>query len=294
MGVILIHGGAFVAPLYFSWHGFWLCVLLVVITGQFGIGLGFHRLLAHKSFETTRTVLRLLSFFGTLALQAGPISWVTIHRKHHRHADSDKDPHSPTRSFAWAYIQWALTADPNFKQDVKRHWAEDVFEDPVILFFEERQDEICLVSFACLFGLGVLLGGVSLGWSIFLWAGCARIVYLWHTVFVINSIGHLWGYRNYETMDNSQNSFFVSLFALGDGWQNNHHAFPRSANFRHRPFEVDPLYWVIWLFKGVGLFRNVVTHSPPQEGRLLSSFIDEPQASQEENLGKPMSMDRTQ
>jgi fatty-acid desaturase len=270
IGVILVHGGAIAAPLYFSWHGFWLCVFLVFITGQFGIGLGFHRLLAHKSFETTKMVRRLLVLLGTLALQAGPISWVTVHRIHHRHADSDKDPHSPTMSFVWAYFEWALFSDPNFNQGLKMHWAKDVIGDPVIRFLEERQDEICLLSFALLFALGVVFGDVRLGWSIFLWAGCVRIVYLWHTVFIINSIGHLWGYRNYKTNDNSQNSLFVSLLAFGDGWQNNHHAFPRSANFSHRHFEIDPLYWVIRMFKAVGLFRNVVTHSVPSEN---SSFV---------------------
>lgn len=262
IGVILIHGGAFMAPWYFSWHGFWLFILLLLLTGQFGIGLGFHRLLAHKSFEANRMVGRLLVLLGTLAFQAGPISWVTVHRIHHRHADTEKDPHSPTRSFTWAYIEWALFSDPNFNHDLKIHWAKDVIADPFIRFCEERQDEICLLSLALLFGLGTVIGDVRLGWSIFLWAGCVRIVYLWHTVFLINSIGHLWGYRNFETQDNSHNSFFVSLLALGDGLQNNHHAFPRSAKFSHRPFEFDPLYWVIRVCKAVGLFRDVVTHSP--------------------------------
>jgi len=261
IGVMVVHGGAIAAPWYFSWEGFWLFVLLVIITGQFGIGLGFHRLMAHKSFETTTFIRRLLALCGTLALQAGPISWVTVHRMHHRHADGQKDPHSPATSFVWAYIGWALFSDPSFNQSLKMHWAKDVMGDPVIGFLEKRQDKICLFSFALLFGLGVMLGDVNLGWSIVLWAGCVRIVYLWHTVFVINSIGHLWGYRNYETHDNSYNSLGISLFALGDGLQNNHHAFPRSANFSHRPFELDPLYWIIGIFKSVGLFKNVITHS---------------------------------
>ena len=282
IGVILIHGGAIAAPLYFSWPGFWLCVLLVLITGQFGIGLGFHRLLAHKSFETTTMVRRLLALLGTLTLQAGPISWVTVHRIHHRHADSDKDPHSPTKSFVWAYFKWALVSDPNFDQSLKMHWANDVIGDPVIRFLEERQDEICLLSFAALFGLGIVFGDVRLGWSILLWAGCVRIVYLWHTVFIINSIGHLWGYRNYETNDNSQNSLFVSLIAFGDGWQNNHHAFPRSANFSHRPFEIDPLYWVIRMFKAFGLFKNVLPRSAAQEDQPFSSIVAGRKSSQVE------------
>ena len=272
IGVILLHAGAIAAPLYFSWQGFWLCILLILLSGQIGIGLGFHRLLAHKSFETTITVKRLLALFGTLALQAGPISWVTVHRLHHRHADSDSDPHSPTVSFGWAYFEWTLFSDPHFTQRLKLHWAHDVLDDPVIRFLEERQDIICLLSFSLLFGLGFMLGDLRLGWSIVLWAGCVRIVYLWHTVFFINSVGHLWGYRNYDTNDHSHNSLFVSLLAFGDGWQNNHHAFPRSANFSHRYFEFDPLYWVIRIFAGIGLFRNVAIHSPTSKGRLSHPY----------------------
>ncbi len=272
IGVVFFHVGAIAAPFYFSWQGFWLFVLLVLITGQFGIGLGFHRLLAHKSFETTTFIRRLLVLCGTLALQAGPISWVTVHRMHHRHPDSAMDPHSPTTSFGWAYIGWVLFSDPNFNQGLKMHWSKDVMGDPFIRFLEKRQDEICLFSFVLLFGLGVMVGNVKLGWSIVLWAGCVRIVYLWHTVFLINSIGHLWGYRNYETHDNSQNSLFISLLALGDGLQNNHHAFPRSANFSHRPFEIDPLYWVIGIFKAVGLFKNVFAHSSDSNQQVMSSL----------------------
>ncbi|MCZ6801010.1 MAG: acyl-CoA desaturase, partial [Nitrospirae bacterium] len=220
----------------------------------------------------TTFIRRLLVLCGTLTLQSGPISWVTVHRMHHRHADSAMDPHSPTASVGWAYIGWVLFSDPNFNQGLKMHWSKDVMGDPFIRFLEKRQDEICLFSFFLLFGLGVMVGNVKLGWSIVLWAGCVRIVYLWHTVFLINSIGHLWGYRNYETHDNSQNSLFISLSALGDGLQNNHHAFPRSANFSHRPFEIDPLYWVIGVFKAAGIFKNVITHSSDSNQQVMSSL----------------------
>ena len=261
-GVILIHLGAMAAPIFFSWPGFWLCVLFVVVTGQLGISLGFHRLLAHRSFSASTGVKRFLAVLGTLALQAGPISWVAIHRLHHVFADRTRDPHSPLRSFRWAYFEWVLFSDPILEETNIGKWARDLTCDPVLLFLEQRRNSICLLSFAIFFGMGYVFDGLNLGISFLLWAGCVRIVYLWHVVFLINSVGHLWGYRNYEIQDNSQNSFLISFFAPGDGWQNNHHAFPQCANHGHRSGEFDPVFGVIKLLKALGLATTVIDYIP--------------------------------
>ena len=264
-GVILIHLGAMAAPIFFSWPGFWLCVLFVVVTGQLGISLGFHRLLAHRSFSASTGVKRFLAVLGTFALQAGPISWVAIHRLHHVFADRTGDPHSPLRSFRWAYIEWALFSNPIMEENNIRKWARDLTNDPILLFLEKQKNAICLQTFAIFFGMGYMIEGVNLGVSLVLWAGCVRIVYLWHVVFLINSVGHLWGYRNYAIQDNSQNSFLISCLAPGDGWQNNHHAFPQCANHGHRPGEFDPVFGIIKLLKALRLATKVIVRiTPPQ------------------------------
>ena len=101
------------------------------------------------------------------------------------------------------------------------------------------------------------LGSNWAGWSMILWGLGVRMVYVLHVTWFVNSATHLWGYRNYETTDNSRNLWWVGLLAFGEGWHNNHHAYQRVARQGHRWWEIDVTYWAIWLMEKVGLAWDV-------------------------------------
>ena len=124
-----------------------------------------------------------------------------------------------------------------------------------------------LIYFA-VFAVGLLAGralwgswpaGVQFGLSLLLYGVVYRTLFSWHVTWGVNSLGHLWGYRNYQTDDNSRNNWFVALVSNGEGWHNNHHADQRSAAHGHRWWEFDVTYLTIRMLHLFGLARDVVT-----------------------------------
>ena len=262
LGVCAVHLAALAAPFFFSWAGLTAFVILSMATRALGISLGFHRYLAHGSFKTTRTIRYTLAFLGTLAAQAGPVNWVAMHRLHHARTDRPDDPHSPRDSVLWAHLGWTFFDRPGQDHATLLNYARDIVSDPVLAFMERHMTWICVAVMAALFGLGTAMGGWRLGVSCFLWGGVLRTAYVWHATFIVNSALHRFGYRNHPTRDSSTNSALVNLLIHGDGWHNNHHAFPRAAGFGHRPSEVDPLFFMLRILEKVGLTWDVVP--PPR------------------------------
>lgn len=260
--VVLIHVVAATAPFYATWPGVMAFAILYLVTGQLGINLGFHRLLAHRSFRTSRTVERGLALFGTLALQIGPISWVGNHRYHHIEADRPLDPHTPLAGVAWAHFFWTFYGHPVlFDLERRTRYARDLARDPFHLALERHFLAINLLVFAALAAGGWAAGGPRLAASMLVWGGCLRVVATWHATFIVNSVNHLWGYRNYDTVDNSRNNLWISLLVCGEGWHNNHHAEPRSAAHGHLTFEFDSAYAMIRLMEALGLAWGVIRPS---------------------------------
>ncbi len=260
-GLLIMHAGAIAAPFYFSWEGFWCFLILVPVTGHLGISLGFHRLLSHRSFETPRPIKYALAVLGTLTLQAGPVTWVALHRLHHQKSDQPDDPHTPFYSLLWPHITWTLFPTTSAERDRIDRRAKDIARDPMLAFLNDHNWLICLSFLAGLFVIGTLTQGIATGFSCVLWGGCLRTICVWHMTFMVNSWAHFRGYRNYATRDDSHNSVLVSLFMTGDGWHNNHHAYPKAAGLGHRPCELDPLYWVVLCMARLGLASKVI--APP-------------------------------
>jgi fatty-acid desaturase len=255
--LIAIHAGALAAPFYLSWQGVICCIVLVIMTGHLGVGLGFHRLLTHRSFGTSNAFKYLLALFGTLALQTGPVSWVADHRLHHKKTDQDDDPHTPRYSLLWAHLGWTVFVFPE-RPEVKHRMARDISRDVVLMFLDNYTWVIGGLCFLLLFMVGYCLDGVDLGLSLLLWGGCLRTVYVWHSTFIVNSICHMQGYRNYPTSDGSRNSWLGAILAQGEAWHNNHHAFPRSAGHGHRVLELDPLYLLLRVLEKIRIVRKVI------------------------------------
>jgi fatty-acid desaturase len=257
--LLVIHLLVLAAPLTFTWAGFALFAVMVVATGMLGITLGYHRLLTHQSFATSRWLQIFFATLGTLALQGGPISWVATHRLHHKTADTNEDPHSPIQGFGWAHLIWNLYSNPKLGTNEElHHLAPDLSRDPAFRYLE-RNFVLLNSGFALLvFTIGCLLQGWKLGLSLLIWGCAVRTVYVWHITWLVNSATHVWGYRTYDTNDNSRNNWWVALLTFGEGWHNNHHANPQSARMGLAWFELDITYWTIKLLSKIGLATHVI------------------------------------
>lgn len=276
--ISLIHAAALMAPFTFSWTGFITCLVLVWVTGGLGITLCYHRLLTHRSYRTYKPVEYVLTAFGCLALQGGPITWVATHRLHHKESDEEADPHTPSYNFLWAHVLWNFFWDPQLDcYDKIKRFAKDLDRDRVIRFYEKHFFTIYVLLAATLYGVGHLIGGWKLGLSLVVWGCAVRTVLVWHFTWLVNSATHMWGYTNYKTSDNSRNTWWVALLTFGEGWHNNHHADQRSAAHGHRWWEFDMTYWTIKVMQGVGLAKDVVKPGRLSQIRtkLLTHGLDE-------------------
>jgi fatty-acid desaturase len=259
LAVVAVHAVAIAAPWTVSRSAVACWAIALAATGQCGINLGFHRLLAHRSFRTPRWFERLLALLGTLAMQTGPVSWVGMHRRHHAEADTPLDPHTPRAGLPWSHFLWAFfertgVTDPS----ARRALARDLVRDPFLQFLERHFVVLNATVLALLFGAGVFVGGLAGGVSLLVWGGCLRVVCIWHMTFIVNSVNHTWGYRNYDTDDDSRNNAWVSLLVFGEGWHNNHHADPRSAAHGRRWFELDLGFGMIRIMEVLGMAYDVI------------------------------------
>ncbi len=252
-----MQAGVVLAPFAFSWSGVAVCGILYLLAG-FGVTIGYHRLLTHRSFRTPRAVEYTLAVMGSLANQGGPLRWVAVHRIHHRHSDAAGDPHSPRDGVWWAHLLWWMPYVPALDEPAcYRRYVPDLAQDPVHRFLERFHILLPLALAGALFGLGAAWGGWTLALSWLVWGIFVRTTLLYHATWLVNSATHLWGYRSHPTRDDSTNLWWVALISLGEGWHNNHHAFPRSARHGLRWWELDPSYGVIRLLGLVGLARHI-------------------------------------
>ena len=254
--LVVIHVAALVAllPRFWSWQGLTALVLLYWITG-IGVTLGLHRLAAHRSFQAPLLVERTLMLMGTLALQNSPIEWVGLHRHHHQFSDLPNDHHDSGRGFWWAHVGWMLHDCPA-RSHLDRYTA-DLRRDPFNGWLERWSIGLQLLLAAGLFGYGSWAGVHGGGLGLVLWGIALRLVLVYNVTWLVNSATHAFGYRNFNSDDLSRNCWWVALLALGEGWHNNHHAFPSSARHGLRWFEFDITWQHIRLLRTLGLARRV-------------------------------------
>jgi len=230
----------------------------------FGVTIGFHRLLTHRSFDTPRPVRLLLSVLGSAAAQGMLIRWCATHRRHHQQSDRDGDPHSPhlhgegawdmLRGMWHAHVGWCFDADrPGLARSVP-----DLLADRALLLIDK--------FYFLWVALGILLPAIALGlydhsWHGFIsgmiWGGFVRIFFMQHVTWSVNSVCHVWGTQPFRSSDHSTNNYPIALLSLGEGWHNNHHAFPTSARHGLRWWEFDASYVLIAFMKSCGLAWDV-------------------------------------
>lgn len=249
----VVHGLALLTPWFFSWKALGVTLFLHWLFGSIGICLGYHRLLSHRSLAVPQWFEYVLGTIGALALQGGPIFWVAGHRLHHAHTeDEEKDPYSAKRGFWWSHMMWMFYKRPQFFDfEQYKRYAPDLARDRVYCWLD-RYHLVLQIP------LGILLYVLG-GWSFVICGMFLRAVLLWHSTWFINSVTHVWGYRTFDDIeDNSRNLWWAAIFTYGEGWHNNHHAFPNVAPAGWRWWEYDPTWWAIQVLRVVGLVQKVV------------------------------------
>lgn len=259
-----------------------LAVTLYVFTG-FGVTIGFHRLLTHRSFSTHSWLRGLFTVAGSMAIEGKPTSWVADHRRHHTHADQPGDPHSPHVGFEnqgilgilkglWhAHIGW-LISEGAAKEE---RFVPDLLKDKTVMSVSSRFFSLYLpLSLVLPAVAGFFLTGLSWKGAVtgFIWGGLVRIFVTHHITWSVNSICHMIGRRPFETDDKSTNNWLLALPTFGEAWHHNHHAFPTSAFHGLRSWQraLDPSGWVIWWMEKLGLAWDVKRVSEEQMAKKLA------------------------
>lgn len=230
-----------------TWGAVGVAIGLHWLTGCLGITLGWHRLIAHRSFQVPKWLEYFFVFCGSLACQHGPIDWVGLHRHHHRYSDQEVDHHNSGRGFWWSHMGWIFHDVPSQKE-VDR-FTRDIGNDPVYKFFNRYFFPLQIVLAAVLYLIG--------GWPFVVWGVFIRLVVVYHCTWLVNSATHKFGYRTYTTDDASTNCWWVAVLTYGEGWHNNHHAFQHSARHGLRWWEIDLTWMHIRLLKALGLANRV-------------------------------------
>ena len=256
--VVIFHALAIWALFQFSWINLLVFGVTWWIAGGLGIGVGFHRLMTHRGFKAPLWLERTLAVTGMLALQGSPIAWVTTHRMHHAHTETDKDPHSPRSGTFWSHMGWIFlgTSQWHSKATIKKY-APDLLKDPFIV-------RLSKVYWLITVAAGIVFLAVG-GWSMVLWAIFLRTVFNWHTTWLVNSATHIWGTRRFETRDDSTNNGLIAMLTFGEGWHNNHHAHPSSAKHGLAWYEFDWNWITIKLFEKLGWADGIRTVSLEKE-----------------------------
>jgi stearoyl-CoA desaturase (delta-9 desaturase) len=245
---------------------------IMYLIGALGVSTGYHRLLAHRAFKTSRPVKVFFATAGAIAGQGPPLIWVAHHRRHHRLADKVGDPHSPfigpddgtpfsgfaagLRGLWHAHMGWLfnehMTSDPI-------RYCPDLARDKDIQFLSRNFIGCVALGIILPGAIDFALTGTLLGFLLgCLWGGLVRFFIGNHVTYAINSVGHYFGRRRFQTADESRNVWWLSILSFGESWHNNHHAFPRSFTHGMLWWEVDLSALFIGMMERTGLAWDVV------------------------------------
>ena len=273
---------AIITAWQFGWMS-WLNLTMLIggwYLGGLGITIGFHRMLTHRSFETTGPIRFFWVGLGTLALEGSPLDWCMVHRKHHRFSDHHGDPHSPSlhgegwlnkiKGFWNSHIGWMFVK--NWDRSERTRYIPDLVNDPLLVAIDKNYKWWAVATFV----LPLIIGGLAT-WTIqgailgFIWGGLARVCLTHHMTWSINSICHIIGRQDYKSSDDSRNNLFFGYLSHGEGWHNNHHAFPNSAKHGLKWWQFDLSWTIIRGLELCGLAWNVKL---PSKKQLAAKALD--------------------
>jgi fatty-acid desaturase len=277
------HLGALAALFDFRWSDLVVFPVLWILAQNVGLAMGYHRLLTHRGYSTSKWLEYCIATCGTLALQGGPIYWVAVHRMHHRHTDKEGDPHSPRDGKWWSHIGWILNGPLRNESAELKPYSQDLAREPYYVWLNKYHWIPLTAVGLTLFAFG--------GWSWLLWGAVLPATIGFHVTWMVNSVTHMWGTRRFPTSDDSRNNAWVALLTGGEGWHNNHHAYPVSARHGLAWYEIDVNFYGICLLERLGLVSNIKTAParPLAAERAISAASKDVQPSLNENSSRATS-----
>ena len=254
-------------PWFYSKAGVVLAFVGVYVYGAFGMNLGYHRLLTHRSFKCPLWLEHACALLAVWCVEDTPARWVATHRMHHHRSDESADPHSPLVSVFWSHMGWLFLENTDLCRQVGYdRYARDILRDSFYRFIERYVVWVTFAQSVLYFAAGFLIAlalgdapreALQFAASIWLWGVVVRTVIVWHISWSVNSFAHVFGYQNYDTADHSRNNWWVAVLTSGEGWHNNHHSEPGCACNQRRWWEIDLVYCLLRLLVLLGLAWDV-------------------------------------
>jgi stearoyl-CoA desaturase (delta-9 desaturase) len=238
-----------------GWHDVVIALAAYMVSGL-GVTVGFHRYFTHGSFKAVRPLRIALAVAGSLSIEGPVIQWVADHRRHHKYADKEGDPHSPwrfgndwralTKGLIYAHVGWMFAGE----RTSPRRFAPDLIADRDIARVSRTFPWLVVVSLA----MPPVVGGLwTMSWqgalTAFFWGSLVRVALLHHVTWSINSICHTFGKEPFEARDKSRNVAWLAILSFGESWHNLHHADPTCARHGVLRGQIDPSARVIWMLE---------------------------------------------
>jgi stearoyl-CoA desaturase (delta-9 desaturase) len=243
------------ATLYFKNNGFQLSQIILAVVFYFITGLsitaGYHRLLSHRTYQANSFVKLMYLLFGAATFQNSALKWCSDHRIHHNHVDGEKDPYNINKGFWYAHIGWIF-----YQEKVENpKYPKDLLNDKLVMWQHRNYLWLCVaMGFVLPTIIGYFLGSALGGFAL---AGVARVVFVHHCTFFINSLCHMVGTRPYTDTNTARDSAIMAIFSYGEGYHNYHHYFPTDYRNGIRWFHFDPTKWLIKSLSFVGWTKNL-------------------------------------
>lgn len=236
-----------------------LCIsvfLAAYLVNATTISLFYHRGLAHGALRLGPRLSRFVATFGVWITGLDPLGWVCMHRLHHDHSDTDKDPHSPVHLGLVGVLFGQLRSYERVLVGLARgeaHYSSRVADiDFPVSWINRRR--LWLLPYLAHLGVALAIALPTGMWAL---AACYYLGMMSHPIegWMVNSLGHAVGGRNFDTPDNSRNNHLAAWLIMGEGYQNNHHRYPASARFSYRPSEIDLGYGLCLLLEKLGVLE---------------------------------------
>jgi stearoyl-CoA desaturase (delta-9 desaturase) len=210
--------------IHFSWAMMSLTVLMYFLIFGLGVSLTFHRSITHRSIDMHPILELIGKFFASMGGTGSPISWVLVHKAHHRYSDTDKDPHS-----ARDVLKYLVGKYPTVSTQGMRKIAQSKFNK----FMHKRYYLIILVYSAVWASLGLDFFFYGFVYPMVLTMIAGHLVnWYTHSNYILN-------YRLHNTKDTSQNNIVIGILTWGEGFHNTHHRYAGRASFSMHWWELD-------------------------------------------------------
>ncbi|GBE87555.1 delta 9-fatty acid desaturase protein [Sparassis latifolia] len=231
---------------------FWWCVVYYFITGL-GITAGYHRLWAHRSYNASKPLEYFFAMAGAGAVEGSIRWWSRGHRAHHRYTDTELDPYDANKGFWWSHVGWMLVK-PRRKPGVAD--VSDLSKSEVVRW-QHRWYLQLIVTFGFLFP--TFVAGIFWGdwWGGFVYAGAARLTFVHHSTFCVNSLAHWIGETPFDDKHTPKDHMLTAFVTNGEGYHNFHHQFPTDYRNAIKWYQYDPTKWFIWTCAKLGLASHL-------------------------------------